>query len=345
MINTRLYTLDEAKNENTIKEIAKILQEGGLAVIPTETVYGLAADGLNSQAVEKIFKAKGRPQDNPLIMHISNFEMIYEIASVVPETAIKLASKFWPGPFTMILPKKDIVPQVTSGGLNSVAIRMPSHPIARKIIEAARTPLAAPSANISGKPSPTSFSHCVEDMKGKADAIIDGGDCDFGVESTVVSLLGDVPVLLRPGAITPEQIRDVIGKLDIAQAVTDKLENDEKVLSPGMKYKHYSPNAKVFIVKGSFEKYKNFIENLNEDGIYGLVFTGESSRLAVNSLEYGDEKSSLEQAHNLFFKLRELDEKNARIVYARLPLQDGVGLAVYNRLIRAAAFEIIDLEE
>ncbi|MEG1965669.1 MAG: L-threonylcarbamoyladenylate synthase, partial [Oscillospiraceae bacterium] len=259
MINTRLYTLDEAKNENTINEIAKILQEGGLAVIPTETVYGLAADGLNSQAVEKIFKAKGRPQDNPLIMHISNFEMIYEIASVVPETAIKLASKFWPGPFTMILPKKDIVPQVTSGGLNSVAIRMPSHPIARKIIEAARTPLAAPSANISGKPSPTSFSHCVEDMIGKVDAIIDGGDCDFGVESTVVSLLGDVPVLLRPGAITPEQIRDVIGKLDIAQAVTDKLENDEKVLSPGMKYKHYSPNAKVFIVKGSFEKFKNFI--------------------------------------------------------------------------------------
>ncbi len=344
-MNTKVYNI-ENKNEFDIavKEVSQIIKNGGIAVVPTETVYGLAADGMNEKAVAKIFKAKGRPADNPLIFHISNYEMLNDIAAEIPEKAKKLTEKFWPGPLTIILPKKPNVPHISTGGLESAAVRMPSHPFTAELIKACKTALTAPSANLSGKPSPTKFSHCFDDMNGRVDAIVDGGSCKVGLESTVISFLEETPILLRPGAVTPAQISEVIGEIKIAEAVLKELPGNEKTLSPGLKYKHYSPNADVFVVKGSFEKYKDYVENVNKKGVYGLVFDGEGEKLSIPCFEYGENHGGDLQAHKLFSALRKLDKMGAETVYARCPDTDGIGLAVYNRLIRAAAFQIIDLE-
>ncbi|MBQ6568765.1 MAG: threonylcarbamoyl-AMP synthase, partial [Clostridia bacterium] len=228
-------------DENGIKKAAEILKSGGLCAIPTETVYGLAANSLDPQAVEKIFAAKGRPQDNPLIIHIAETDEIYRYVTDFCQKAKKLTEKFWPGPLTVILPKSKEVPDVVTCGMDSVAVRMPSNPIAHKIIKECKVALAAPSANISGRPSPTSFEHVYEDMNGKIDAIVDGGQCRYGLESTVISFLTDPPRLLRPGAVTPENIEETIGEIVIDDAVKNKLAEGQKVLSPGMKYKHYAP--------------------------------------------------------------------------------------------------------
>ena len=237
-------------NEDLLKA-AEILKNGGLVGIPTETVYGLAADALNGQAVSKIFKAKGRPSDNPLIVHISDFEDIkkYNLVKEIPEKAKALAEAFWPGPLTIIMKKSDIIPLEVSAGLDTVAIRLPSHSTAREIIRYADTPLAAPSANLSGSPSPTTAAHVINDLNGRIEAVVDGGDCEVGLESTVITLVGDVPKVLRPGGITFAQLKSVLGEVTIDDAVLNKLADGAEAASPGMKYKHYSPKANVVLLK------------------------------------------------------------------------------------------------
>lgn len=336
----KLKTFDIKSDIKDIEIAAEILRNGGIVAIPTETVYGLAADAFSGEAVKKIFEAKGRPQDNPLIVHISDFSQIYSIAREVPESAKKLAEKFWPGPLTIILPKRKEVPDETSGGLDTVAVRMPSHKVANKIIELS-CPLAAPSANISGFPSPTSFEHVEADMMGRADAVCDGGDCDVGVESTVITLATETPMLLRPGGVTLEELRSVLGEVDVAQAVLNPMGKDEKAESPGMKYKHYSPDAQIQIVRGNLSEFCDYVNNSDCDGV--LCFEGEEKFFPDRKVvTFGSEKDSLSQAQRLFDALRELDEKGAKNVLARSPSTDGVGLAVCNRLYRAAAFRFID---
>ena len=341
MKNTlKLETFDINKDINDIMTAAEILRNGGIVAIPTETVYGLAADAFDSEAVKKIFEAKGRPQDNPLIVHISDFEQIYGIAREVPENAKALADAFWPGPLTIILPKREEIPTETSGGLDTVAVRMPSHEVARKIISLS-CPLAAPSANISGFPSPTSFDHVDADMTGRADAICNGGDCDVGVESTVITLATEIPVLLRPGGVTLEQLESILGEVRVADAVLNPMKQDEKAESPGMKYKHYSPDAKIQIVRGNLKEFADFVNSSDCDGVF--CFEGEERYFPDKiCVTFGKEDDSLSQAQRLFDALRELDEKGAKDVFSRSPSENGVGLAVCNRLYRAAAFRFIN---
>lgn len=339
---TKLIT--ERDGEAGLDEAAGLLRAGKLVAIPTETVYGLAANALDGAAVKNIFAAKGRPQDNPLIVHIAETEEIIPLVKNFDERARALAKAYWPGPLTMILPKSDIIPDEVCAGLDTVAIRMPSHPVAHEIIKKCGFPLAAPSANTSGKPSPTTAAHVMNDMDGKIAAVVDGGSCSVGVESTVVTLACEVPRVLRPGGITPDQLRAVLGEVEIDKAVFKALENGEKVLSPGMKYKHYAPKAKVSLVKGSSEKYVDFVNEHAGDGVYALCFDEEAPVLRVKTVPYGSEFSDAEQAERLFDALRELDELGAERVFAHSPKITGVGLAVYNRLVRAAGFDIIELD-
>ena len=324
-----------------ISTVAEILKNGGTAAIPTETVYGLAADGMNPDAVAKIFRAKGRPQDNPLILHIAGLDWLGRVASDIPEAAKKLADAFWPGPLTMILPKRPEVPYAVTAGLETVAVRFPSHPIAHAIIAAASTPLAAPSANLSGKPSPTSWRHCAEDLTGRVDAIVCAGDCEVGLESTVVTLAGDVPRLLRPGGVTAEQLRGVLGRLDIDDAVLNALAPGAVAASPGMKYKHYAPKASVVIVDADSDGYAKYVNANGGDGVFALCFDEDIAKLKTPYISCGGADDESAHAHRLFNALRELDEHGAKIAYARKPSSSGVGLAVYNRLLRAAGFNIV----
>ena len=326
-----------------IAEVASILKDGGVVAIPTETVYGLAGNALKGECVKKIYEAKGRPSDNPLIVHISNISQWAPLVREIPETAIALAEKFWPGPLTIILPKSDIIPAEISGGLDTVAVRMPSDEIARAIISGCGFPLAAPSANTSGKPSPTCASHVTEDLDGKIDAIVDSGECSVGIESTVITLATDIPRLLRPGGITPEMLTEVLGEIEIDDAVYNKLHEGAEAASPGMKYKHYSPDAKVLIVKGSFDNYKKYIEDTAEEGDVALCFEEEVNNLKIKCITYGRKDDPSSQAKNIFDALRKVDEEKAKTVYARFPENEGIGLAVFNRLVRAAAFNIIEV--
>lgn len=334
-----------AENSGATETVAEILKNGGLAAIPTETVYGLAANAFDPAACANIFKAKGRPGDNPLIVHICNMDMLKDVVEEVPEKAKILAEKFWPGPLTMIMKKSDKIPMVTSANLPTVAVRFPAHPVAQRIIAEAGLPLAAPSANLSGSPSPTTFEHCVHDLLGRVDAIIDGGPCAVGVESTIISFAEETPMLLRPGYVTLEQLRGAIGEVGLSKAVLEKLGDGEKVLSPGMKYKHYAPKAKVSLVKGSREQYVKYVnEHADEHGVFALCFDEEAPVLKTSTVCYGSEYSDAEQAERLFDALRELDELGALRVYAHSPRTTGVGMAVYNRLVRAAGFDIITLD-
>ncbi len=329
-------------SEEALELASELIKNGEVVGVPTETVYGLAGDSANGEAIKKIFQAKGRPMDNPLICHIASFDMLSAVAKDLSSDAIKLAHAFWPGPLTIVVKRGDGVCLESTAGLDSVGIRMPSNEVARKIIEKAGRPFSAPSANISGKPSPTNARDVFVDMKGKIPLIIDGGECDAGVESSVVSMLGDVPILLRPGVVTKEQIEGVLGKkIDVAKGVLEQVGKEEKVLSPGMKYRHYAPNAKVVIVKSDFDKFKKYVEKNAGDGVWALLFDGE--KVDLPSLFYGKFDDDKAQAHNLFAKLREFDDLNAKIVYARCPSQTGVGLAVYNRLVRSAGFCVVEL--
>lgn len=333
-----IYLKDD---DESIKKAAEILKNGGLVAVPTETVYGLAANALNGEAVKKIFAAKGRPQDNPLIVHVSSVEEIEPLVEKIDERAYALAEKFWPGPLTVIMKKSSLIPNEVSAGLNTVAIRMPSNECARKIISASGLPLAAPSANASGRPSPTKAAHVIEDLDGKINAVVDGGESDVGVESTVITLVTDPPTLLRPGGVTPEQLSEVLGEIQISHAVFEKLGEGEKVQSPGMKYKHYAPKAQVTLIKGTFEQYKKFLF-AQKDTVCAVCFTGEGKNFE-KYVEYGTENDDLSQAHGIFDALREVDAMGCQRAFVRCPSLSGVGLAVYNRLLRSAAFRVIDL--
>ena len=326
-----------------IEEAGKILRDGGLVAIPTETVYGLAANALNPTAVKNIYKVKGRPSDNPLIVHISEVEEMKPLVKEITEAAKKLADAFWPGALTIILPKTDVIPAQTSGGLDTVAVRLPSNPVARAVIKAAGCPLAAPSANLSGKPSPTDFKHVYEDLFGKVEGIIDGGSCDVGVESTVITLATEFPKVLRPGGITVEQLRAVLGRVDVDDAVVHRLKNEEKAASPGMKYKHYSPSCDITIADMPLVDYVELVNNSPSD-VCAMCFEGEEKLINKPAVTFGKEFDGESQARRLFNALYELDEKGIKKAYARCPQKVGVGLAVYNRLIRSAGFKVIKPE-
>lgn len=324
-------------------EIADLLQKGGIVAIPTETVYGLAGNALDDSCVEKIYKAKGRPSDNPLIVHISDISQWGDLVQDISDSARALAEEFWPGPLTIILPKSEKVSDKVSGNLPTVAVRMPKNEVARKIIDAAGFPLAAPSANLSGKPSPTCLKHVVDDLSGRVDAIVDGGESEMGVESTVITLAGDIPRLLRPGSITPEMLTRVLGEIEIDDAVYNKLAEGRQAASPGMKYKHYAPGAEVVLIKGDFSSYKRYIEAKAENGCVALCFDEEKPELPIDSITYGKKNDSSSQAKHVFDALRKVDELGYKKVFARIPDENGVGLAVFNRLVRAAAFNIIEV--
>ena len=331
-------------NEQSIALAAQLLRQGDLVALPTETVYGIAADARNGQAVHKIFEAKGRPQDNPLIVHICGMEMLRGIVAEVPLRAEKLAAAFWPGPLTMVMPRGREVSEVTCAGLDTVGVRMPSHPVVQAVIRASGVAFAAPSANLSGKPSPTNAQDTLADMDGRLPLILDGGESAVGVESTVVSVVGEHPMLLRPGYVTKEQMEAVLGEeVLVSPAILEKLQEGEVARSPGMKYKHYAPKAQVTLLRGSFAAYRDYLAAHAEPGVWALCFDGEGAQLPVPSIEYGRNHDGVTQAHHLFTALRDLDRQGARVVYARCPEQSGVSMAVYNRLIRAAAFRVVNL--
>ncbi len=336
-----MFTKTEPFSEKSTEEAAAILRNGGLVAIPTETVYGLAANALDENAVRAIFEAKGRPQDNPLIVHISDFEMIAPLVTHIPEIAKRLAEKFWPGPLTMIFNKSTLIPSATSGGLSTVAVRMPDNNAAREIIRRCGFPLAAPSANTSGKPSPTTAAHVLDDMNGKIPLIIDGGECSVGVESTVICFADGKIRILRPGGITPKELSD-FAEVIVDKAVTSQPKADERVMSPGMKYKHYSPKADVYIVNahgGEFAKYCLKRARHEKD----LLALSAGAAEGEIFLDYG--ATSEEQAKRLFSLLRKADELGVQTVLVEMPSREEMGLAVYNRLLRAAAFRIIEIDD
>lgn len=321
-----------------LSESARLINSGEVVGIPTETVYGLAADAFDETAVKKIFEAKGRPGDNPLIVHISKLEDLTQLVEEIPEKVKIMAEKFWPAPLTMIMKKSDRISKVVSGNLDTVAVRMPKSDYARAIIENCGVPLAAPSANLSGSPSPTNAKYVYDDMNGRIPLIIDGGSCEIGVESTVISFAEEPPRLLRPGGVTLEEMTALIGEIVVDNAVLNQLAEGQIAASPGMKYKHYAPKADIILIKSNFEDFKALCEN--EENITALCFDGESKKLNCPSVEYGKENDGYSQSFRLFDALRELDEIGAGKVYARCPDTKGMGLAVYNRLIRSAGFKI-----
>ena len=335
-----------ANEPNTPEIAAEIIRNGGLVAIPTETVYGLGANGLDEAAVAKIFEAKGRPQDNPLILHVDSPERIVDFAHHIPQAAFDLAEAFWPGPLTIILPAKEFIPRRTTGGLSTVGLRCPDCDVTREIIRLAGVPVAAPSANISGKPSTTTAEHVLHDHDGKIDAVVDGGPCRVGVESTIVDLTERRPRLLRPGGIGPEQLIGVLGDLVVDKAVTAQIDKDEVVKAPGMKYRHYAPSEPVVIVSGSREKAARYIRAHFEPGDRVLCFEEELPLYeGCNPLSYGQEADVNTLSAGLFGALRELDDPKIHQVYARCPVGGGVAYAVQNRLKKAAAFHIVDAEE
>lgn len=337
----RMDTKILTNSREDIAAAAEILKSGGLVAIPTETVYGLAANALDEDAVKSIFAAKGRAQDNPLIVHIADMSGLSPLVREIPACVTALAEKFWPGPLTMIMKKSDAVaPAVTCGG-DTVAVRMPQNEIARAIIAAAGLPLAAPSANLSGGVSPVSAAHCIADLDGRVDAVLDGGECSVGLESTVLLCTTDPPRLLRPGFVTVEQIESVIGKIEVDDAVLHPLKEGEKPASPGMKYKHYSPRANVIIVDADSDGYADFVNGIAGERVFALCFEEDCARMKVPFLSYGGEKDGSSQAAALFSALRRFDELGAKTVYARMPDSCGVGLAVLNRLLRSAGFSVV----
>lgn len=342
-MHTLLLAADGAE---TAEAAAALIRQGELVAIPTETVYGLGANGLNPQAVSKIFIAKGRPQDNPLILHISSPSELDSFCHSIPPSAYALAKAFWPGPLTMVLPARDIVPKATTAGLSTVAVRCPDCEVTRKIIALSGVPIAAPSANLSGKPSTTTAKHVLHDHDGKIAAIVDGGPCRVGVESTIVDLTEARPRLLRPGGITPEQLLEILGDLVVDKAVTAQIDKDAVVKAPGMKYRHYAPAEPVIIVSGSREAAAQYIHRQFVPGDRVLCFEEELPLYSdCAPLSYGWEADVNSLSAGLFSALRELDDPAIHKVYARCPVGGGVAYAVQNRLKKAAAFHIVNAEE
>ena len=334
-----MNTLLLKDDANGILTAAKMISQGKVVAIPTETVYGLGANAFDENAVKNVFVAKGRPQDNPLIVHIADLEDILPLTSLdkLPKEVIDLAENFWPGPLTMVLPKSDKIPSVISAGLDTVAIRMPSNEIARQIIRHAKVPVAAPSANLSGKPSPTAAKHVIEDLSGKIDAIVVSDDCTVGVESTVIFIGKDEFRLLRPGKITVSMLEKVLGKITVDKAVLSDI-TEEKVSSPGMKYKHYSPNTELYLVEGSSDEFKKFIL---KNKAFAICF--EEDNIFNDKIVYGSIDNLDSLAQGIFKALRQVDTVGVQTAYVHAPCKEGVGLAVYNRLLRACAFKVIKL--
>ncbi len=324
---------------------AQLLRQGKLVALPTETVYGLGANGLDPEAVKDIFRVKGRPQDNPLILHIASAAQIDSLCHHVPSSAYRLAEAFWPGPLTMVLPARDTIPKCTTAGLPTVAVRCPDNATTRQIIALAGVPIAAPSANISGKPSTTTAQHVLDDHNGKIPMIVDGGPCRVGVESTIVDLTEDRPRLLRPGGITPEQLMEVLGDLVVDKAVTAQISQDAVVKAPGMKYRHYAPQCQVLIVAGSSASAAAYIRDHYTAGDRVLCFEEELPLYeGCAPLCYGKQADVASLSAGLFAALRQLDDPSVQRVFARCPEGGGIAYAVQNRLKKAAAFQIIDSE-
>lgn len=348
MIKTEIVKVDpENIDYKIIKRAAHIINEGGVVVFPTETVYGIGADALNERAVNKIFKAKGRPQDNPLIVHIADFDELYNLAAEVPDNAKKLAGKYWPGPMTMILYKKDILSDKITAGLETAAIRFPVNKIALALIKESKKPIAAPSANTSGKPSPTEAAHVAEDLMGKVDMIIDGGRTDIGLESTVVDMTSEIPMILRPGGVTREDVISVLGSCEYDPAI---IKSDDKTVpkSPGQKYRHYSPKAKVLLYKGNVgniagkinEEYDKFSAEGYKVGIMSTVQT-EKNYTGKSTIVCGDRTNPLTISANLFKDLRDFDHLGVDIILAEAVEEKGLGRAIMNRLGKASSRTII----
>jgi len=343
---TEFYTLgsDPAADEAALERAAAIIRDGGLVGMPTETVYGLGASALNAQAAEKIYAAKGRPSDNPLIVHVAFPEEAEAIAHTT-DLYYALAKRFMPGPLTVILPKKDTVPAGVTGGLDTVAVRCPSHPAAHALIRKAGVPIAAPSANRSGSPSPTTAQHVLRDMDGRIEMILDGGPCEIGLESTVIRLTEDGCEILRPGAVTEFMLAEVAGSVSVAKAVIDPALAGDKPLSPGMKYKHYSPNAEVVLVEGDDTQFAEYVRSHITAGEAVAVADSAADRFDFcNRLSYGKTASAEDASRTLFSLLREADDLEYTRVYIQLPPREGGYLALYNRLIRAAGGRIVHIK-
>lgn len=349
-MKTKIIKTEEKNiNMQAIAEAGNIIKEGGLVAFPTETVYGLGGDALNGDSAEKIYAAKGRPSDNPLIIHIVQMDALSKIVKEIPEAAYKLAERYWPGPLTMIFEKADCVPLKTTGGLGTVAVRMPSNKIARALIEASGGYIAAPSANRSGRPSPTVAKYVIEDLEGRVDMIIDGGEVDIGLESTIIDLTGDKPMILRPGYITEEMLEQTLGEVDVDRTIIDG--NSHKApKAPGMKYRHYAPKGNLTIVEGQADRVCAYInEHIRiynskgqKTGVIATDETAESYR--ADSVKSAGKRWQEEQiAKHLFRILREFDDEGVQIIYAESFEQKGVGQAIMNRLLKAAGHQVIRL--
>lgn len=334
-------TETEILNAAQTERAAEIIKNGGLVALPTETVYGLGASALDPEATARIFQVKGRPQDNPLIIHVASGDELDKWCGRVPEQARMLARLFWPGPLTMVLYKKDGIPDRVTAGLDTVAVRCPDHKLTLEVIRLAGVPIAAPSANLSGKPSTTTAGHCINDLYGKIDAILDGGDCRVGLESTIVDMTAEPPRILRPGGITREQLEQALGAVEADAGPADDTKAPK---APGMKYRHYSPRAEVTVVCGDAEKVYDYINSMPNAGTAVLCYDSEQNRFEGKiCLSYGHEDKPAELAGRLFAALRELDRDDIDRIYARCPKDDGVGFAVANRLKKAAGGRIICL--
>lgn len=344
-MKTKLVKMD------ALKEAGEIIRAGGLVAFPTETVYGLGADAMNSEAAARIYAAKGRPSDNPLIVHISDMEQVDLVAKEVPEKAKQIMEAFWPGPLTIILNKKESVPDGTTGGLATVAIRMPSHPDARALIRESRRVIAAPSANISGRPSPTTAAHVLEDMDGKIPMILDGGPVGIGIESTIVDMTGEIPVILRPGYITKAMLEEVVGQVQVDPAVAGRtMQKNVVAKAPGMKYRHYAPKGSLTLVEGPQDAVIQKINALAEEkiqqgyrvGIIGTDETIDSYRSGIRR-SIGSRQHPESVAANLYAILRECDEQNLDFIYSESFFEAGLGNAIMNRMLKAAAYHLITL--
>lgn len=349
-MNTKIVkiTVCGKVNDEELLEAAEILKGGGLVAFPTETVYGLGANALNEKAAKKIYAAKGRPSDNPLIAHISCMDELPALASEIPDAARRLAMRFWPGPLTMVFKKQSRVPDGTTGGLDTVAVRMPSDPVANRLIRLAGVPVAAPSANTSGRPSPTRAEHVIEDMAGKIEMILDGGEVGIGVESTIVDVSGEIPTLLRPGAVTLEMLRGALGRVDVDPAIEGPMAEGVHPKAPGMKYRHYAPRAEMLLVEGEAARVAAYINKEAKKAAeagkrVGIICTEESRGLyPVGVLEVIGSRSHEETvAHNLFAVLRELDEKAVDCIFSESFSEDRLGQAIMNRLCKAAGYHIV----
>lgn len=345
-MKSKYINLKDNQNYEKIKEPAQAIKQGNLVLFPTETVYGIGANALDEKAVKKIYEAKGRASDNPLIAHISNLEMLKKLVTEIGEREKKLIEKFWPGPLTIIFNKSNIVPNIITAGLETVAIRMPSNEIAKRLIEYSGVPIAAPSANISGKPSGTVVEDILEELDGKVEYIIDGGMVDIGLESTVIRVIDGKVHILRPGKITKEDIESLGIEVEIEKQILGKYEEGEKVLSPGIKYKHYAPNTKCILVYSNNNE--KMVEKINEvSNEKNAVILCRTSNLekynATNKLAMGNTLEEI--CNNIFTLLRKVDKYNAEIVLIEGVQKDGLGLAIMNRLLRACAYNYIEIEE